>query len=441
MQRELRDGLILRSLDDGTEQDRERLPVFYRDTFLETGDQDALTFIDWTNELIDQNPLTSLEDFFYVVDPAADDKIVSATLLIPQTWRYEDIEIPVGRPELVATDKDYRRRGLVRELFKDVHKRSEAQGHLLQAITGIEHYYRQFGYAMAVDLGRSGFIPFQAIPPLKDDQKPEFTLRKATEDDIPTLVRIDAAYGKRGILSAVRDETMWQFELTGRTPSTPMAMDTLMIENTDGIAVGYLFIASIDPESHNYARCYAYVLDDTTSYLATIQDVVRGVAEYAHAISPKPYTLNFSDNISDELREVLRNVRNAKLDPHTYAWYLRVPDRVTFFKRITPILEERLVGSAANAYTGKLTIGFYDFNTLVFDFENGKITNISEAPTDEVARIDTKFPYDMFWTLVFGYRTLDELLHILPDISYNFKATILLNALFPKKSHALMPIA
>ncbi len=72
--------------------------------------------------------------------------IVSATNLLAQVWDYEGIAFGVGRPEIVATEPDYRNRGLVRAIFELIHARSAAQGQLAQAITASPYYYRQFGY-------------------------------------------------------------------------------------------------------------------------------------------------------------------------------------------------------------------------------------------------------------------------------------------------------
>ena len=123
MQRELADGLILRTLSEGVASDRERLPAFYGAVNGE-GDPEAVVegLVAWTQDLINHHPQTSHDDIFVVVDPAHEDRIVSATLLIPQTWRYEEIPIAVGRPELVGTLPEYRGRGLVRTLFDAVHE-------------------------------------------------------------------------------------------------------------------------------------------------------------------------------------------------------------------------------------------------------------------------------------------------------------------------------
>ena len=73
--------------------------------------------------------------------------------LISQTWTYDGIPFGVGRPELVGTQPEYRKRGLVRAQFEVIHAFSAERGEMVQAITGIPFYYRQFGYEMAMGLG------------------------------------------------------------------------------------------------------------------------------------------------------------------------------------------------------------------------------------------------------------------------------------------------
>ena len=97
MQKVLNNNLILRSLSEGVQSDSDNLSQFYMDVFKEEGDIDYALIGGWVDELISQqHPTVTHDDIWVVVDPAQDDKIASALLLIPQTWRYEDIEIPVG---------------------------------------------------------------------------------------------------------------------------------------------------------------------------------------------------------------------------------------------------------------------------------------------------------------------------------------------------------
>ena len=50
---------------------------------------------------------------FTVVEDTETGKIVSSTCLISQTWTYSGIPFKFGQPEFVATETEYRRRGLV----------------------------------------------------------------------------------------------------------------------------------------------------------------------------------------------------------------------------------------------------------------------------------------------------------------------------------------
>ena len=238
MQHQLDDGLILRSLDEGYESDKQNLTKFYVDVFTDAYGPEDEDLQYWINDLLDdKHPTVTDADIWVVVDSTQDDRIVSALLLIPQVWRYAGVDIGVGRVELVATHKEYRDRGLVRKLFDVLHARSESLGHDIQAITGIPYFYRQFGYAMAVELGMGGTLPFGAIPKLKDDEKVKYTLRAVTSDDIPQLMEWDCAFGKDYLLSVDRPAAIWKYELASRTP--PLGYKLHIIVNENGEDVGF----------------------------------------------------------------------------------------------------------------------------------------------------------------------------------------------------------
>ena len=99
------------------------------------------------------HPLMGPGDFALVEDQSKPhNPLVACTCLWRHTWEYEGIPFAMGRPEIVASDPAYRHRGLIRALFELIHARSEAEGHLVQAITGIPYFYRLFGYEYALDL-------------------------------------------------------------------------------------------------------------------------------------------------------------------------------------------------------------------------------------------------------------------------------------------------
>jgi len=148
--RDLGDGLVLRW---ATPADSEAIARFNGRIH---GDGEAPNpfVVGYTRDLIsDGHPTVGPGNFSLVEDTRDGDKVVSSLCLIPQTWTYAGIPFGVGRPEIVGTDPAYRRRGLVRAQMEVAHARSAALGHLVQGITGIPWYYRQFGYEYALALG------------------------------------------------------------------------------------------------------------------------------------------------------------------------------------------------------------------------------------------------------------------------------------------------
>ena len=85
---------------------------------------------------------------------------------------------------MVATDPDYRRRGLIRTQFEVLHAMSESMGHVVQGITGIPWYYRQFGYEFALDLEGGRVVPFSAIPTSRKAKR-TVPIARTTIADIP----------------------------------------------------------------------------------------------------------------------------------------------------------------------------------------------------------------------------------------------------------------
>ena len=89
----------------------------------------------WTQDLLTRpHPTTGPGDFTLVEDTTSG-VIVSTLCTISQTWSYDGVPFGVGRPELVGTHPDYRRRGLIRAQMDLVHRWSVEMGHLAQAIT------------------------------------------------------------------------------------------------------------------------------------------------------------------------------------------------------------------------------------------------------------------------------------------------------------------
>lgn len=432
MIKQLQGGLVLRSLSENVASDRERLPDFYA-AINTAGDpehvQEGVRL--WTRDLMNEHPNVTADDMFVIVDPAKDDMIVSATLLIPMTWRYEDVIISVGRPELVGTHPDYRRRGLVRELFKVIHERSAGLGHEVQAITGIPYFYRQFGYTMAVELGAHSVFHFPGLAEPAPDAKPAYILRPATAEDVLAISAWSAYYARERLMSDVYSPEEQHYEVTGRHRGFYPHTDYQIIVDASGKDVGFITLLTSLPEPYEL-RCIAYVVGEDASYLATFNDVMQGVRRWAIEHYQRcPEMLFFSAGLHETLDLLVGRSHGGGIRPREYAWYLRVADRLAFLRKLAPVLERRLAYSGAHRYTGELNVGFYDATGICFKFEDGSLTDISEA--DGKDNYDVSFPWNLFWNVVFGYRTGDEIFAQLPEAYSNSKAAVLLSILFPKK--------
>lgn len=431
MQRQLPNGLLLRSLSEGVSSDRERLPDF--NASINTEGESERTqegMRHWVRNLMDGHPTVTHDDMFVVVDPAHDDMIVSATLLIPQTWRYAGVPLKVGRPELVATHREYRGRGLVRSLFQAAHERSAALGHDILSITGIPHYYRQFGYTMAVDLDDHAVYHLSALADFAEDSPPTITLRPATVEDIPNIQRWNDRLASERLLSDSYSADDLAYEITGRVRGYYPHTEYLIITYSNGVDVGYMVVLDALREPQ-YIRCVSYVLGEQTSYLAAFQPSMRALRAWAQSHYGRvPEMVYFYPGLHDTLDHLIERSPAGLVSKQNYGWYLRVPNLKLFMSRIAPVLEQRLENSGAHRYSGTLDIGFGGYG-MRFVFENGRLMSLHDINGEN--GYDAEFSWGLFLNVVFGHRSVDEIGYILPDVYASGKGAALLAILFPKQ--------
>ncbi len=277
--RDLGEGLIIRH---PTSEDAEALAKFNKEIHSED-EWDAKGLEDWTLDLISgESPTVGLGDFTLVEDTRTGE-IVSSCCLISQTWSYEGIPFKVGRPELVGTKKAFRRRGLVRQQMDILHQWSEARGQLVQAITGIPYYYRQFGYEMVLNLGggRSGYKTH--VPKLNGDQEEPFTFREADKADIPFLMDTYNHGCQRSLVYAVWNKHLWRYELTGKRQYNLDKRDLYIIEDVAGQPVGFIGIPPLKWGSNSVLMVYE--LATGFSWSAITPSVIRFLWQIGEKLS------------------------------------------------------------------------------------------------------------------------------------------------------------
>lgn len=442
---DLGNGFILRH---ATTDDTEALVEMQIHAFAnpDTGEPD-IYLGGWTRDLMGgKHPTFRPQDFLIVVETATN-KIVSCVCLISQTWTMDGISFPVGRVEIVGTDADYRRRGLVRELFRVLHEISAQRGELIQSITGIPYYYRQFGYEFAIELPapRQTWIP-QQLPKLGTDETEKFRLRHAQAADLSFLAETYKLGAKRSLVHCERDIALFEFEhfhendpLNGHTSWWDI------IETLDGERVGIImhrryvyqgrhstFYFEIQPQ---------YAWHEVSPFL--VRELARQAAELKIEDKMPFASLGWNLAPNHPLFALMPGSTSQIYGP--YAWYIRVPDLSKFMTEITPVLENRIADSDLRGYSGELAFNFYR-DGLYLKFEQGKLSRVEPwRPTagdvGQKGYGNAAFPDLTFLKLLFGYRTRTELGEMYPDCIVDTDVNkALLDILFPKRASYILPI-
>lgn len=398
----------------------------------------------WTHDLMAHPHPTFKPEYCTIVEDTATGKIVSTMNLIPQTWRYAGIPFKLGRPELVGTLPEYRKRGLVRLQFEVIHRWSAENGDKVQAITGIPYYYRQFGYEMALNLGggRLGY-PIH-IPRLKEGEKEPYQLREATEADIPLLMQLSGMCDARSLVSCAWDESLWRYELKGMSKKNVHREEVRIIERADGQACGM-----IAHPPHTWGETMVlqwYEILPECAWLDITPSVIRYL-ERAHAELPAPHgekkpfgAFGFWLGEEHPVYHALADKLPRQRKP--YAWYLRVADVADFLRLVRPALEKRLANSAMAGYSGELMITFYRSGVRMV-IEKGQLVTVEEyQPHPYGHQGGAGFPPHTFLQLLFGYRSIEQLKASYADIwTDKDEYHALLEAMFPHQESDLWPVA
>ncbi|MBN1453519.1 MAG: GNAT family N-acetyltransferase [Anaerolineales bacterium] len=424
-------GLILRR---STPEDADALADFNAHVHSDDGpDKPDERLAAWTRDLLMRPHPTFSPDDFTIVEETATGRIVSSLNLIPQTWTYEGIPFDVGRSELVGTLPEFRKRGLVRIQYEEIHRWCAERGLVVQAITGIPYFYRKFGYEMALDLSGERFGYEAHVPKLKDGETEPYRLRPAAVADLPFIAEVYEQTQKRYPIVCQRTPEIWRYELDGRSEKHVNRMEHRIIEDESGKPVGYLLHPCFLIMDGLFA--FGYELKANVSWLAVTSGVVRYMWETGKAYAErdeKPCTsFGFILGAQHPVYEALGTSLPSR--NRAYAWYLRVPDLPGFIRHIAPVLEKRLSKSIAAGHTGKIRINQYS-HILVLQFERGKLTGVEEETRKASDYADLGFPELTILQMIFGRSSFADLHAVFPDVYYDKEeAVILFDILFPKK--------
>jgi len=443
VKRDLGNGLLLRWSEAN---DTEELVYLTGNVFRDEADEPPNTRAEnLVRELMSgRHPLMGPRDFIVIEDTRRrEHKMVACTCFWSQTWEYEGIRFGFGRPEIVGTDPDYRNRGLVRSMFEEIHARSEAEGHLAQGITGIRYFYRQFGYEYALNLGGRRVTNLSLIPAAKENEPEPYTLRDATEDDIPLIVELYDRRRRESMVSSPLEANWLRYHLKmWNVIETEDNWHVQIIMERAGMAVGFLLVPIMRWEKN--MEVFALEVRPEVNLKAVLPPLLHALAVQGQGLKAKPgagpfQEISFSLSATHPVYEVLGSALTTRCVP-PYAWYVRVPDVPRFLRHIAPALERRLLESPLGSYSGELRISLYRGGLrLVFEDGRLKLAESWRSPAYASSE-DAAFPPLVFLQLLFGYRSLDELRYAFPDVWVKDEAELVIKTLFPMKPSWVVPI-
>lgn len=390
-------------------------------------EEDAAQFIGLSQEvtgegpicdrLIHQRPASKLGDYCVVEDPASD-RIVSTTCLLPWKISLDGVALEAAMLEMVVTHPDYRRHGLVRTQIRQFQQRVVQQGADLSIIQGIPFYYRQFGYAYALDHTHTITLSTRLIPDGVDVGA--LRLRLPAVEDFPRLADLYRAAMSRQQVHVLRSVADWQY-LAG-----PAGMAVQLLE---------------DEHTH---QVLGYCCSQVQNGLLTVRE--SGVlnlenAQALLALLKRDFTgeVNIVGNSADflfRLAELLGgSVQTAG------QWLINLPEPDRFLSRLVPLFEKRLELAGYRHLSMDLTVNFFR-NAFLLKIVDNHVVNVTNAGFVDTSMGasggDLWIPPDAFVRLAFGYRSLDELSDAWPDIWVRPQSRPVLEALFPKLSSLIL---
>jgi hypothetical protein len=372
------------------------------------------------DRLLRHHPETSLDDYLLVEDRRAG-RVVSTTCLIPWRCRYEEIDLDVAMVEMVVTHPGYRRRGLVRAQIERLHRVMDERGFDLGIVQGIPYYYRQYGYAYALDHRPADSLPARHIPEGSPDGESAFRVRPAALADVAELVRLYDEAGSGWQVTVRRSPAYWCYLLER------MRYPVRVVEEVrTGRTVGYLSVT---------CPAHGHTIEVGESGILTPE---AGWAVLRHL---KAETIGEVLLTGPATGTLVCLARGLGSDPIPAGqWLLRLADAGRFLSRVGPVLERRVARSDCAGLTATLTLNFYR-RAIGLCFREGKLEGVEPLGFVDASMGtdggDLCIPPEAFVRLAFGYRGLDDLRDAWPDTVVRGESRRILDVLFPRLEAAL----
>ncbi|KAK5816525.1 hypothetical protein F5H01DRAFT_378826 [Linnemannia elongata] len=408
--------------------------------------------------------------------------IVACTSIHRVRAYYGSVKLFFGKPELIATDPEYRNRGLVRKLLNEmIHPESEARGDALQFIPGIPHFYRQFGYEYAMcSFGASSIKNVQSLPSLSKGKTEPYTLRKATLADIPYLVKLSEreSLSPHTPFGLFYGPEYWKYTIHDYVEIMENENDVprdsyIFVDAATGKDVGFAIVThafglkveaiALDKEqAHSWNDVLFPVLRQIVANEKTSLEAKKSKTtdpEAAKAIKTDGFPILLQIHPAHPAYALLGTLVSPPQDKPGFRIMVRINDYPQFIRTVTPELERRLAESPMAGLSGKLQFDFFrkvegnKGKGLEIEFKKGKLVDVKDwakqLPEKDVEdylaikargeedQIPTLYEASLapltFNNLLTGERSFRDLIWSHGETTYGNDATrLLIDILFPK---------
>ncbi len=374
---------------------------------------------------------------YTVVEDTATGAIVSCLCYVPLRLRLGNVDVLAGQIEFVSTDKQYRRRGLVRRQIDIVHQWSRERGDLFTFINGIPWYYKKFGYEYGLTYRKSYYGYISQYPLLPADQTEQFSFQEVTAEDEDFLYELRQNAMRRYFITDMLSREEFHNVLFGRHIESFVNPAKYLIKNTEQQPVGAIFYNRMIMGGMLSAQFLELI--SGVSWLAALPAALRFLTAQGSQITPIDAIPLRACGLRFGKSHPALEVGDTLLPCAGPAWelYVRIPDIMAFLTTLQPILEERIAHSAICGHSGVLRMHWYTGGAQI-TFADGKMSVIEAWTPENPDRGDAAFTAAALFPLLLGERSYDELAAAQNDCWANSAvARVLLRVLFPKQNSHL----
>lgn len=335
-----------------------------------------------------------------------DGRIVSAVQVVERRVYIGSAELVMGGIGNVATDPDYRGRGLNTQLLKDIIRVMKREGMDFSVLfTGIHDFYARLGWRSVPIKYYAGDFRTDQVPVTAD-----YRVRPCVfEKDLPALMRVHESFNRHRAFTTIRTPEHWRGYVLPRFG----AEEDTLVAVRDGSIVGYLY-AQTQVNRHVLQMQEIGCLRD---HEACLSPLLRAAA--SRAVERGARTLELLPPEEPALFEAIHGVVE-KLDfRETQNTMCKVTNMRSLGRKILPELQKR--AEAAGITSGSIGLDT-EAGRLAITVKNGQITLGAEKPR----RIPLSQPE--FFCLLLGIKNIEELGAEVPT-----EGREIISALFPRQ--------